>query len=85
MNSHAVVGRLERVVRPASKARWCVVDAGTGMTVASGSAPTEQDAAREAGHYAVQYAQDGPVRWWVRVGRKTVLRASLAGVSITAD
>ena len=28
----------------------------------------------------LQYAQDGPVRrWWVRVGRKVVLRASLDG------
>ena len=72
-------------VRPGEEAHWCVVEADTGITVAKGYAPTEEDAVREAGHYAVQYAQDGPVRWWVRVGRKTVLRASLDGLTITAS
>lgn len=74
---------VERGVRPAAVASWCVVGADTGMTLAKGSAPTEQEAVREAAHYAVQYAQEEPVRWWVRVGRKTVLRGSLACVSIT--
>lgn len=60
-----------------SEARWCVVNADTGMTEAKGYAPTAECAAREAAHYAMQYAQDGPVRWWVRQGRKTVLRGSM--------
>lgn len=37
-----------------------------GLTVASGSAPTEEACRREAGHYATMYGQDGPVA--VRVG-----------------
>ena len=65
----------------AARASWCVVSQDTGDTLAKGEAPTEQDAVREAGHYAIQYAQEGPVAWWVRVNRKTVLRASLAGLS----
>lgn len=68
----------------ADKASWCVVSQDTGHTLAKGEAPTEQDAVREAGHYAIQYAQEGPVSWWVRVNRKTVLRASLAGLTISA-
>lgn len=72
----AVAGPVEPTDRPVAGAHWCVVEADTGLTVAKGNAPTEQDAVREAGHYAVQCAQDGPVRWWVRVGGKTVLRAS---------
>jgi len=33
-----------------------------GMVVASGEAPTEREAEREAMHYAMVYSQDGPVR-----------------------
>lgn len=64
-------------------ARWCVESQATGMPLANGAAPTAEAASGEAAHYALQYAQDEPVRWWVRQGRKTVLRGSMSGVSIT--
>ena len=38
---------------------WAVEEA-SGLQVASGSAPTYEDAAREANRYAAQYAEDGP-------------------------
>lgn len=63
--------------------RWCVEDSRTGMTVAQGVASTAEAASREATHYALQYAQDHPVRWWVRQDRKTVLQGSLEGVTVT--
>ncbi|MCA3166950.1 MAG: hypothetical protein ING36_00210 [Burkholderiales bacterium] len=66
-----------------TEARWCVEEEATGMPVANGSAPTTEEASREAAHYALHYAQDGPVRWWVRQNRKTVFQGRLAGVSIT--
>lgn len=53
--------------------RWCVEDLNSGVPVAQGSAPTFEDAKREAGHYAIQYAKDGPVRYWIRAGRSTLL------------
>ena len=68
-----------------TEARWCVEEEATGMPVANGSAPTAEEASREAARYAVLYAQDGPVRWWVRENRKTVLQCRLAGVSITVE
>lgn len=82
-SSQAVGARVDRGVRPVSEARWCVEDSRTGMPVAQGSAPTAEAASREASHYAVQYAQDHPVRWWVRQNRKTLLQGSLEGVSVT--
>ena len=33
-----------------------------GIEVVSGGAPTLQEAMREVGHYAMQYAQDGPLK-----------------------
>lgn len=79
----AVGARVDRGVRPVSEARWCVEDSSTGMPVAQGSAPTAEAASREATHYALQYAQEHPVRWWVRQDRKTMLQGSLEGVSVT--
>lgn len=58
--------------------RWAVEDRNTGMPVANGCAPTEDEACREVMHYAMQYSQDGPVRYWVRHNRKTVLQGELA-------
>ncbi len=52
--------------------RWAVEEAG-GLQVAAGSAPTYEDASREANRYAMQYAEDGPVRWWIKQGRKLML------------
>lgn len=62
--------------------RWCVEDATTGMPVANGWAPNVELASAEATHYAIQYAQDHPVRFWVRQKRKTVLKGSF---SVTAS
>ena len=42
--------------------RWSFLVEQDGMVVASGDAPTEDGAKREAGHYAMMYAQDGPVK-----------------------
>jgi hypothetical protein len=42
--------------------RWSFSVEQDGMVVASGDAPTEDGAKREAGHYAMMYAQDGPVK-----------------------
>lgn len=67
----------------AKEYRWCVEDAATGMPVAQGIAPTSEEATRESARYAFQYAQDGAVLWWVRQGRKTVLKGQLEGVTIT--
>ena len=74
----AVAAPVERPVRPGSEARWCVEDARTGMPVAQGAAHTAEAASGEATHYAMQYAQDHPVRWWVRQNRKTVLQGSMS-------
>lgn len=68
-----------------TEARWAVEDKATGMPMAQGIASTAKEASREATHYAIQYAQDGPVRWWVRQNRKTVIQGSLEGVSITVN
>lgn len=38
-----------------------------GMIVASGEAPTREEAEREASHYAMMYAQDGAVNVTVKV------------------
>lgn len=66
-----------------SEARWCVEEEATGMPVAQGSAPTVDEASREATHYALQYGQDGPVRYWVKQNRKTLVQGSLKGVTVT--
>ncbi len=58
---------------------WAVEEA-SGLQVASSSAPTYEDAAREANRYAMQYAEDGPVRWWIKQGRKLVTVGASGGV-----
>ena len=45
-----------------SKIEWEFSILQDGLEVAGGSAPTLQDAMREASHYGMVYAQDGPVR-----------------------
>ena len=52
--------------------RWCVEEVATGLPVAQGVAPTLDRATTECMHYAMQYAQDGHIRAWVRANRKTV-------------
>ena len=42
--------------------RWEFAVEQDGMVVASGEAPTEAGAKREAAHYAMMYSQDGPVK-----------------------
>ena len=66
-----------------SRATWGVEEMNTGLMVAQGSAPTADEATREATHYALQYGQDGPVRYWVKRGRKMLVQGSLSGVTIT--
>ena len=41
--------------------RWKFSVKQGGLVVASGDCPTEEDAKREAAHYAMMYSQDGPV------------------------
>lgn len=52
--------------------RWCIEEADTGLPVASGSAPTPEEANREMMHYVAQYSQDGEVRFWMRRNRQTI-------------
>ena len=42
--------------------RWIFSVEQDGMVVASGEAPTEDEAKREAAHYALMYGQDGTVK-----------------------
>ena len=63
--------------------RWGVEERDTGMPCASGSAPTEEAASREMMRYAMQYGQDGPVRYWMRQNRKTLVQGEIEGVSVT--
>jgi hypothetical protein len=51
--------------------RWNFSVEQDGIVVASGDAPTEDGAKREAGHYAMMYAQDGPVKASVKEVRGT--------------
>jgi hypothetical protein len=51
--------------------RWKFSVEQDGMEVASGEAPTEAESKREAGHYAMMYAQDGPVKVSVKEVRGT--------------
>jgi hypothetical protein len=46
--------------------RWNFTVEQDGMEVASGEAPTEDEAKREAGHYALMYSQDGPVKFQLK-------------------
>jgi hypothetical protein len=54
---------------------WAVEEA-SGLKVASGDAPTYEAASRECSRYVAQYAQDGPVRWVIKLGRQTLLRGA---------
>ena len=65
-----------------NEVRWCVEEQDTGLPVANGVAPTEKAAHTEMMHYVIQYAQDGPVRFWMRQNRKTLINGSMAGLSI---
>jgi hypothetical protein len=65
-----------------NEVRWCVEERDTGMPCASGSAPTEEAASREMIRYAMQYGQDGPVRYWMRQNRKTLVQGEIAGVRV---
>lgn len=63
-----------------AEVRWAVEECDTGLMCAHGSAPTQEEAAREMMRYAMQYGQDGPVRYWMRQNRKTLVQGSMAGV-----
>lgn len=63
--------------------RWCVEERDTGIPCASGSAPTEEAASREMLRYAMQYGQDGPVRYWMRKNRKMLVQGEIGGVRVT--
>jgi hypothetical protein len=56
---------------------WYVMELPKKLKVASGSAHTERDAFREAQSYALQYAQDGPIQYAVRKGRKVLKKEEL--------
>ena len=61
---------------------WAVEERDTGLPCAMGCAATEEEAQREMMRYAMQYGQDGPVRFWMRQNRKTLAKGELAGVRI---
>ena len=52
------------------KERWLFEVKQDGMIVASGEAPSEQIAQREAMHYSMMYGQDGPVMIKVRKSKR---------------
>lgn len=64
--------------------RWAVEERDTGSPCASGHAPDQEGAMREVTSYAMQYAQDHPVRWWVKKGRKLLVQGSMAGATVGA-
>lgn len=66
-----------------SRATWGIEEMDTGLLVAQGDAPTADEATLEATHYALMYGQDGPVRYWVKQNRKTLVQGSLKGVTVT--
>ena len=74
--------RSERKVMASKEVRWCVEERDTGMPCASGSAPTAEAASREMMRYAMQHGQDGPVRYWMRHNRKTLVQGEIAGVRV---
>lgn len=65
-----------------SRATWGIEEMVTGLLVAQGDAPTADEATLEATHYALMYGQDGPVRYWVKQNRKTLVQGSLTGMTV---
>lgn len=55
---------------------WTVTEAKTGLVAAAGATHSIESATREAMHYAVQYAQDGPVQWHVKSSADNKVLAS---------
>ena len=69
-----------------TKYQWAVYELTSGcLPVASGSAPDEASASKEMLHYAMQYGQDGPVRYRLGRGRKTLVEGELTGVRIERE
>lgn len=66
-----------------SEASWAVHEERTGITVARGWTPSIEIACQEATRYAAQYAEEGPVTYWVKQGRKMVVRGSYSGGSVS--
>ena len=60
-----------------SEARWCVEEMPAGFPVAMGWCPTAEAATSEVMRYAQQYAEDGPIRYWVRMKRKTIVQGTM--------
>ena len=55
---------------------WRIEERDTGTLCASGSAPTQAEAMREANRYALQYVQDGPIRMTLKHGRKVLAKVT---------
>jgi hypothetical protein len=51
---------------------FSVTELDTGIKVAAGRCDSLEATRREAAHYGLQYAYDGPVRVVIRNGRKVV-------------
>ena len=60
----------------ASEITWRIEERDTGLLCASGSAPTQAEAMREANRYALQYVQDGPIRMTLKQGRKVLAKGT---------
>lgn len=56
--------------------KWRIEERDTGLLCASGSAPTQAEAMREANRYALQYVQDGPIRMTLKQGRKVLAKGT---------
>jgi hypothetical protein len=64
-----------------NEVRWCVEELDTGIVCANGCAPTAEEAGREMMRYAMQYGRDGPVRYWMRKNRTTLLKGKIEPVA----
>ena len=58
--------------------RWFVEERDTGIKCASGSAPNEDEASNEMFKYALQYADDCPVRYRMRQNRTTLMNGVIS-------
>ena len=64
------------------RATWGVEELSTNLLVAQGSTPTLTQAMSEAVRYALQYGQDGPVKYWVKKKNKVIVKGEIKGVTI---
>ena len=68
-----------------TEVHWGVDELDTARPLASGYAPDVKGAFTQMMHYVMQYAQDGPVRFWMRQNRKTLINGRFTGLNWVID